>query len=279
MGELASEWPPWSNNLYRQMPHPICMNKKTITIAQPTFLPWMGWFDLADQVDTLILLDDVAFSKQSWQQRNRIRTRNGLEFLIVPVKTSGRLGQKISDCELAGQSFAVKLGKTLQANYSKAPFFDSNILEFTSIVEIAVQTNRLVDLNCALISWMALKLGVKTPMIRASTLEVGGERGEHVARICEAAKAGRYLSPAGAEEYLIEDRHAFEARGIEVLIHVYEHPEYAQQLNPFIPYASALDLIFNLGPGAGDAMRSGRRPAREIGGVEVSPSKGGPNEN
>ena len=89
---------------------------KTIAIAQPTFLPWMGWFDLADQVDALILLDDVAFSKQSWQQRNRIRTRNGLEFLIVPVKTSGRLGQKISDCELAGQSFAVKLGKTLQAN-------------------------------------------------------------------------------------------------------------------------------------------------------------------
>lgn len=238
---------------------------KICVIAQPTFLPWVGWFDLADQADVMIILDDVGFSKQSWQQRNRIRTRNGLEFLIVPVKTSGRLGQRIADCELVDQSFTVKMIKSLQANYSKAPFFATTFDYLATTLQTAARTNRLVELNCALISWMAAKLGVTTPMIRASTLNAGGERGEHVAGICECVGADCYLSPAGAESYLFEDKYAFERRGIEVLIHVYEHPVYVQRFTPFIPFASALDLIFNLGPAAGEVMRSGRRSARAVG--------------
>ncbi len=241
------------------------MSAETIAIAQPTFLPWVGWFDLVDQVDSFVILDDVAFSKQSWQQRNRIRTRNGLEFLSVPVRTSGRLGQCIADCELVDQIFVVKMIKTLQANYSKAPFFGATFDELAMTLGTAATTNRLVELNCALISWMASRLGVTTPMIHASTLSAGGERGEHVAAICECVGANRYLSPAGAESYLIEDRRAFEQRRIEVWLQVYEHPVYAQRFTPFLPFASALDLIFNVGPAAGEVMRSGRRTARAVG--------------
>ncbi len=54
------------------------MSEKSCVIAQPTFMPWIGWFDLADQSDVFVILDDVSFSKQSWQQRNRIRTPKGL---------------------------------------------------------------------------------------------------------------------------------------------------------------------------------------------------------
>src|SRR5207253_2525184 len=66
----------------------------------PAFLPWIGWMDLADQVDLLIILDSVPFSKQSWQQRNRLRTRDGLSYVTVPVRTSGRLGQRIDEVEI-----------------------------------------------------------------------------------------------------------------------------------------------------------------------------------
>ena len=238
---------------------------KTCVISQPTFLPWLGWFDLAYQGDVMIILDDVAFSKQSWQQRNRIRTRNGLEFLSVPVKTSGRLGQRILDCELANKPFVEKMIKTLHANYSKAAFFAGAIDELATTMKAAANTGLLVDLNCALISWMAGRLEVTTPMYRASTFGKGGERGEHVASICEHVGAARYLSPAGAEDYLIEDRSAFDRRGISVWIHVFDHPHYVQRFAPFMPYASALDLIFNVGAAAPEVMRSGRRPARAIG--------------
>ena len=243
-------------------------------ISQPTFLPWLGWFDLADQSEVMVILDDVAFSKQSWQQRNRMRTRNGLEFLTVPVKSSGRLGQTISDCELADQPFVRKMLTSLQANYAKAPFFKEVIAELAETMEVAAETGRLVELNCALVFWMADKLKVTTPMIRASTLGVGGERGEHVAAICECVGADRYLSPAGAENYLIEDKAVFDKRDISVLIHVYEHPQYVQRFAPFMPYASALDLIFNVGSAAGDVMRSGRRPARAVGENLIGNSEG-----
>jgi len=66
-----------------------------IAIAQPTYLPWLGYFDLIDQVDKFVLLDTVQFEKQSWQQRNRIKAPTGLEWLTVPVKIKGRSTQII----------------------------------------------------------------------------------------------------------------------------------------------------------------------------------------
>jgi hypothetical protein len=245
---------------------------RTCVISQPTFLPWLGWFDLADQGDVMVILDDVAFSKQSWQQRNRIRTPTGLGFLTVPVRSSGRLGQLITDCELADQHFVKKIIASLRANYSKAPWFAGVIDELATTIAHAAASNRLVELNCALISWMAAKLGVTTPMVRASTLAMGGQRGEHVAAICECQGANQYLSPEGAEDYLIEDKAAFDRRGISVWIQVFEHPQYVQRFAPFMPYASALDLIFNVGPAAPEVMRSGRCMARSLGNHSISNS-------
>lgn len=48
-----------------------------VAITQPTYLPWLGYFDLVDQVDMFVVLDTVQFEKQSWQQRNRIKTPTG----------------------------------------------------------------------------------------------------------------------------------------------------------------------------------------------------------
>src|SRR5690242_1978323 len=53
---------------------------------QPTYLPWIGYFDLMDQVDVFVLLDTVQFVRQSWQNRNRIRTAQGVRWLTVPVE-------------------------------------------------------------------------------------------------------------------------------------------------------------------------------------------------
>jgi hypothetical protein len=238
---------------------------KICAISQPTFLPWLGWFDLADQSDLMVVLDDVIFSKRSWQQRNRIRTRNGLEFLTVPVVSSGRYDQRIMDCELVDRWFVKKMIGTLKENYAKAPFFAEAIEEIVEIMDKAAATNRLVELNCRLIDWMADKLDVRTPMVRASELAVAGHRGEHLAAICERMDFTHYLSAPGSENYLIEDRAAFDRREIAVWIHVYEHPEYSQCFAPFLPYASALDLIFNAGSAAPEVMRSGRRPVRMLG--------------
>ncbi len=240
------------------------MKARTVTIAQPTFLPWLGWFDLADQADLLILLDDVSFSRQSWQQRNRVRTRDGLAYLTVPVTTAKRFGQLIVDTGIADLGFVDKVIRTIAQNYSRAAHFDAYFDEFSATLRLGAGTRRLVELNCGLIDWLARRLGVTTPRIRSSEMAVDGKRGEHVAKLCQSVGAARYLSAAGAEEYLMTDRAAFESREIGVELHAYEHPIYRQCFRPFVPYASALDLLLNEGPAAGDMLRAGRRPTRQL---------------
>jgi len=241
------------------------MAVKSIAIAQPTFLPWLGWYDLVDQVDVLVLLDDVAFSKQSWQQRNRIRTREGLSYLTVPVHTAGKLGQRIAETKIVGTAFVQKLLRTVAQNYRRAEYFERYYPEFCTILESSAASENLCDLNCGLIEWLSARLGVATPSVRSSQLSVGGKRGTHVAMLCEHLGARTYISPPGAEDYLIEDRVEFDRRSIAVEIHVYDHPVYKQCFEPFEPYASALDLLFNEGDRAGAILRSGRRPSRHLG--------------
>lgn len=241
------------------------MSVRTVAILQPTFLPWAGWFDLTDQVDLLIILDDVAFSKQSWQQRNRILTPKGLSYVTVPVKTAGRLGQRILDTELVDTLFVDKVIGAISTNYVHAPYFAAYFSDFCNVFRASASTGKLADLNGGLINWLLEKLGVTTPCVRSSELSVDGTRGELVAKLCEHVGASRYLSPAGAEEYLLEDRSEFDKRSIVVELHVYDHPVYRQCFVPFAPYASVLDLLMNEGDASGDIMRSGRRPSRLLG--------------
>jgi hypothetical protein len=241
------------------------MAEKRIAIAQPTFLGWAGWFDIADQVDSLILLDDVVFSKQSWQQRNRIRTREGLSYLTVPVRTAGRLGQLILNTELAGTMFVEKITRTVSQNYSRATHCRHVFPEFCEVLAQGAASGSLCELNCSLIEWLLVHLGVTTPVVRSSKLDVDGKRGAYVAKLCEAMGASRYLSPAGAEQYLTEDQAEFHARSVSLELHVYEHPVYTQCFDPFIPFASVLDLLLNEGTEAAAIIRSGRRPSRPLG--------------
>lgn len=235
---------------------------KTAVIMQPTFLPWLGWFDLLDQSSVMIFLDDVGFSKQSWQQRNRIRAATGLLYLSLPVKTSGRIGQKINEARLDGNVFVDKMIRTIQGNYAKAPFFSRYFSEFCDVMKSSSSSGLLMDMNCELINWLIMELGIDKPIKMASAIGVGGERGEHVALLCRDVGATQYLSPAGAEEYLRKDHAVFEKSGIEVMLHNYEHPDYRQCFAPFVPYASVLDLLMNEGPESMGIIRSGRRASR-----------------
>lgn len=243
-------------------PHPT---RHICVIAQPTFIPWMGWFDLADQADVMIILDDVQFSKQSWQQRNRIRTPEGLAFLSVSVKSAGRSHQLINEVELANVASFEKLLRTIQTYYARAPFFREYFPSLGATMREGAATGKLAELNITVIRWIMLTLGIDKSLTRSSELEVTGKRGEYVAALCQKVGATDYLSPAGAEDYLLEDRSAFDNHGIAVGLHVYVHPEYRQCFKPFEPYASVLDLIFNTGPEALAILRSGGRPPRALG--------------
>ena len=56
-----------------------------VSIMQPTFVPWLGYFDLMKSSDIFVLLDSVKISKQSWQTRNVFNLTNGPQWLSVPI--------------------------------------------------------------------------------------------------------------------------------------------------------------------------------------------------
>lgn len=228
-------------------------------ISQPTFLPWLGWFDLALNADVTILLDTVQFDKRSWQQRNRIRTAQGLQYVTVPVLTAGRFHQTIADVEIADHRFCGRLLRTLEGSYGRAPCYQAVISELKDELVDLMSSTRLIELNIPLIRFLCSWLGIETKMVRASELKGTGERGEYLACLCQQIGASVYLSTHGAREYLLEDLESFSRRGIRVCLHSFRHPEYPQLYSPFLPYASAIDLVMMTGRNSGSILRNADR--------------------
>jgi hypothetical protein len=231
----------------------ICM------ISQPTFVPWLGWFDVANQSDIVVLLDTVQFNKRSWQQRNRIRNKNGLEFLTVPVITAGKFKQSIREVQIVNDDLEKYFINKLKANYSKSPHFDQIIESIKEILPSLISSGKLSNLNEGLIRLFFKILNIEVKCIRASDLPLNGRRSEYLANICNYLNCNTYISTSGAAEYLKEDRHLFDARDITVLVHNFIHPTYKQISDPFIPYASTLDLIMMHGDKSGEILRDSKR--------------------
>jgi hypothetical protein len=233
-----------------------------LAVMQPTYLPWIGYFDLIDQSDVFVLYDTVQFEKQSWQQRNRIKTPQGELWLTVPVQHA--MGQSIVEARIqATEPWGRKHWQSLVTNYRRAPGWAwcAPVLEATF-----TQTwEHLADLNVHLITECCRLLGVTTPLVRSSTLPpLTGRKAEPLLELCARFRAATYLSPAGARSYLTDDAE-FEARRVALRFHAYDHPEYPQLHGASIPYLSVVDLLMNMGEGSLAVLRSGRRAPTRAG--------------
>ncbi len=236
-------------------------DKKLCVIMQPTYLPWVGYFDLIAQSQVFIFGDSVQFEKQSWQQRNRIRTARGLEWLTVPVLK--RHDQLIREVEIIqSKRFPGHHLRVLQMNYKRSPYFDRYFPELSKI--IASDNKSLSKLNIQIIKWLASAMGIDANFVNSSDLENIGKRTSLAVNLCRQVDANLYLSPIGAKEYLALEHQKFAAAGIEVSLHNYKHPEYTQLYEPFIPYASVIDLLFNEGDRSLEIICSGRRKPFEL---------------
>ena len=61
-----------------------------ISIHQPVYLPWLGFFEKIISSEKFVLLDDVQYEKNGFQNRNKIRTSDGDMWLTIPVKTKSK---------------------------------------------------------------------------------------------------------------------------------------------------------------------------------------------
>ena len=98
--------------------------KKVIGIVQPSYLPWIPFFERMSRSDIFVILDDVEYSKNSYFNRNYIKGHNNKLLLTVPVKYSGNSSALINEIEINNDvNWCMKHWKSIQQYYSKAPFF------------------------------------------------------------------------------------------------------------------------------------------------------------
>lgn len=216
-----------------------------ITIHQPEHMPWLGFFHKINLSDVYVVLDNVQYCRHYFQNRNKIRTIDGWQWLTVPIEKDNIDTLLIKDTKISKGNLRWK-NKNLESicqNYRKAPYF-KNYWDALKSIYNRDYTN-LIDLNLDLIKFFFDKLGIKTEIRLASELNVFGYKNELILHICQAVGANLYISGISGKEYL--DIEKFSSNGIEVMIQEFHHPIYKQLHEPFIPCMSIVDLLFNYG--------------------------------
>lgn len=214
-----------------------------LSIHQPQYLPWLGYFDKMDRADVFVLLDNVQFKKNEWQNRNRIKTAQGWQWLTVPVLY--QYPQWISDVEINNRDkWRHRQRQAVLSNYRKAPFWETLDGFFEEI--FSSDWTYISALNIFVVRRLAELLGITTPLFVASEIGIFPEEpDERLIAITKHFGADTYLAGSGGRGYM--DLEKYEQSGIRVLFQEFHHPEYRQLFGAFEPFLSVVDLIFNHG--------------------------------
>jgi len=219
-------------------------------ILQPSYIPWRGYFDQIYKADLFIFYDDVQYDKHGWRNRNRIKTRQGGQWLTIPVHSKGVVVEDIpiNQIEIAWeQPWNDRHWRAIQQNYSKAPYFKM----YAGWLEEVYQRrpSLLADFTIPLTIEIAQKLGIsQTRFLRSSELNASGSKTDRLISILTQVGITHYISGPSARSYIENDK--FQDAGITLEYMVYNYPEYPQLYPPFDPFVSILDLLFMTGPEA-----------------------------
>jgi hypothetical protein len=230
-----------------------------VSINQPAYFPWLGYFHRIAASDLHVVLDHVQFEKNSFTNRNKIRTGDGSGWLTVPLKTKGRFGQlNINAVEIDNhQSWREKHWRTIRQNYGKSPHFAAHAAFFESVYQR--EWTLLADLCREITGYLLKCFGITTPLEYSSKMEPRETKSALVLELCQKAGAKIYLSGSMGGDYL--DECAFAAAEIKIIYQDFKHPRYEQfHRNDFEPFMAAIDLLFNCGPQACAILVEGQAP-------------------
>jgi len=224
-----------------------------VAIHQPHYLPWLGYLAKWAAADCLIFLDTVQFEKNGWQNRNRIKTKDGPQWLTVPVHRAR--ATTIRDVLIdAGQPWPRRHAQAVRLAYARSAYVDEYGARLAELV--ASPWTTLTPLAIATATFLAEAFGVRTPTRLAS--ELGPTRDDPTLRLVDLTRAvGGDTYLAGPDTAAYARLEAFREAGITVGRQAYTHPVYAQLHGEFVPFLSALDLLLMCGPAGLEILRGG----------------------
>lgn len=226
----------------------------TVSVHQAQYLPWLGYFDKIARSDCFVFLDCVQYKEREFQNRNKIRRKGGWMWLSVPVLARGR--QAINEVAIDnGANWQRQHAGSISTWYGGAAHFGGHFPFFQETY--SRQWERLQELNIHIIRYLLEAFDIGTPLVFESGLRTTGTSTLRIIEICKKLHADTYLSGVGGKAYL--DERLFEENGIRLRYQEFVHPQYRQRYEPFMPYMSAIDLLFNYGEKSRDILRGEKK--------------------
>ena len=217
-----------------------------VAIHQPNYLPYIGFFNKMRNADVFVIYDDAQFSKRDFHHRNKIRTRNGWNWLFVPAEKEKKPINEVkikNEVKLGGLIWSKYHWKQIQTNYAKAEFFKSYAGDLEKIYNTPYE--RIIDLNMNLIKFLMSSFGIETEIVHSSMFGITTHSSQKILDLVKAVHGDTYLSGSGGHNYL--DASLFEKEGIKVRFQDFTHPVYKQNFPGFFSNMAAIDLLFNVG--------------------------------
>jgi WbqC-like protein family len=224
---------------------------------QPQYLPWLGYFDKMDRVDRFVLLDQVQYKKNEWQNRNRVRTATGWQWLTVPVHYRFPMVIREVTVDESG-AWRRKHREALRIHYGRTPHAAAVLPSIEALFDERFEN--LAALNVRSVRLLADRLGVRTPISLASEvpgLPAGAD--DRLVALCRHFGAAEYLAGAGGAAYM--DMRTYQEASVRVSFQSFRHPIHEQAYPGFEPNLSAIDLLLNCGPGSIERIRRAREAA------------------
>jgi hypothetical protein len=228
----------------------------TISIIQPCFIPWLGYFEQIAIADVFVYMDDVQYTKKDWRNNNQLKSPNGVKGVFVPVKKTHR-DTLIMDVEVSYNSdWEMVLLNQLREWYRKAPYYQEVVDLITP--HITAKHILLVDLNAALNGAIMQYIGIDTPVYRTSSIpRATDDKVERIIEICKNFdKVDTLYDGKKAKDFI--DTDYFLQQGIHVIFQDYQHRPYPQLWGDFLPYMSILDLLMNMGDKSLDYIKTSK---------------------
>lgn len=219
---------------------------------QPVYLPWIGYFDQMRRVDVFVIADEMPYTSSGWVHRNRVKGPNGPCWLTLPAR--GRSGQAIREVAL-DQSIPWRRRhmKVLRNFYARGVAAKETLDALEAVLDRPAE--HVADVAIASIRFLAERFGATTPIVVSSDLGLEARYAERfpdrpgpthrIIAYMEALGATELLEGESGQSYF--DVELFEAAGMRVRFHKYNHPVYPQLHGPFLSHMSALDLLLCVG--------------------------------
>jgi hypothetical protein len=210
-----------------------------LVLAGLQYLPSVVYFARAHQAGNLVLEQFETYQKRSWRNRTAIQGRKDPLYLTVPLARGKHEQQPIREVSIAYDADWPRAHlRSIRMAYGRTPFFADVMADIPGI--LLAHHKYLWDLNWTLLEWALDIIGLPI-----------------------------HLSISATYQPLLPDRSVDLRPGIpagQALPEGTKTPTYmqVQRLDgTFQPDLSILDVLFHLGPGAGDYVDRYARLLRE----------------